>query len=51
MLGISHSISDETDFDDKNNNNNIIIEKEINNVISSQIESEKSLSLFSDEDY
>jgi len=52
LLGITLTLTEETDFDDKNNNNLNILNKgyDENNIFQNQMEIENSRSLFSDED-
>lgn len=52
LLGITLTLTEETDFDDKNNNNLNILNKgyDENNIFQNQIGIENSRSLFSDED-
>ena len=52
FFGITQTLTEETDFDDKNNNNLNILNKgyDENNIFQNQMEIENSRSLFSDED-
>ena len=52
LLGITLTLTEETDFDDKNNNNLNILNKgyDDNNIFQKQIELDNNQSLFSDED-
>ncbi len=52
FFGITQTLTEETDFDDKNNNNLNILNKgyDDNNIFQKQIELDNNQSLFSDED-
>ena len=52
FFGITQTLTEETDFDDKNNNNLNILNKgyDDNNIFQKQIELNNNQSLFSDED-
>ncbi len=52
FFGITQTLTEETDFDDKNNNNLNILNKgyDENNIFQNQMEFDNNQSLFSDED-
>ena len=52
LLGITLTLTEETDFDDKNNNNLNILNKgyDENNIFQNQMEFDNNQSLFSEED-
>ncbi len=52
FFGITQTLTEETDFDDKNNNNLNILNKgyDENNIFQNQMEFDNNQSLFSEED-